>query len=90
MWCFRNHISRHVTKLEQRLNTQLLTRTTRKVVLTKEGEQFLHQVKQLQQAMDEATQGLASVQTSPTKSYVNDLAIKKLKLYSISNGGTGQ
>lgn len=59
------HISRHVTKLEQRLNTQLLTRTTRKVVLTKEGEQFLHQVKHLQHAMDEATQGLASVQTSP-------------------------
>ena len=59
------HISRHVTALEQRLNTQLLTRTTRKVVLTKEGEFFLHQIKHLQHAMDDATQGLASHQTTP-------------------------
>ena len=59
------HISRHVTALEQRLNTQLLTRTTRKVVLTKEGEVFLHQIKHLQHAMDDATQGLASHQTTP-------------------------
>lgn len=59
------HISRHVTALEQRLNTQLLTRTTRKVVLTKEGEIFLHQIKHLQHAMDDATQGLATHQTTP-------------------------
>ncbi|TMO06025.1 LysR family transcriptional regulator [Pseudoalteromonas sp. S327] len=59
------HISRHVTALEQRLNTQLLTRTTRKVVLTKEGEAFLHQTKQLQHAMDDATQSLATQQTTP-------------------------
>lgn len=59
------HISRHVTKLEQRLNTQLLTRTTRKVVLTLEGGVFLHQVKHLQYAMDEATQNLVSVQSTP-------------------------
>ena len=59
------HISRHVTALEQRLNTQLLTRTTRKVVLTKEGEAYLHQIKHLQYAMDEATQGLATHQTTP-------------------------
>lgn len=59
------HISRHVSALEQRLNTQLLTRTTRKVVLTKEGEVFLHQMKHLQNAMDEATQGLVIEQSVP-------------------------
>ena len=59
------HISRHVTALEQRLNTQLLTRTTRKVVLTKEGEVYLHQIKHLQHAMDEGTQGLAQQQSTP-------------------------
>ncbi|MBQ4832307.1 LysR family transcriptional regulator [Pseudoalteromonas sp. MMG010] len=59
------HISRHVTALEQRLNTQLLTRTTRKVVLTKEGEDFLHQAQHLQHAMDDATQQLATIQTIP-------------------------
>jgi len=59
------HISRHVSALEQRLNTQLLTRTTRKVVLTKEGEVFLHQLKHLQHAMDDATQSLAQQQSTP-------------------------
>lgn len=59
------HISRQVTGLEQRLNTQLLTRTTRKVVLTKEGEAFLHQTKHLQHAMDEATALLAEQQSTP-------------------------
>ncbi|HEA18714.1 MAG TPA: LysR family transcriptional regulator [Pseudoalteromonas prydzensis] len=59
------HISRHVTQLEQRLNTQLLTRTTRKVVLTKEGEVFLHQTKQLQHALDDATGLLAQQQSTP-------------------------
>jgi DNA-binding transcriptional LysR family regulator len=59
------HISRHVTQLEQRLNTQLLTRTTRKVVLTKEGEVFLHQTKHLQHAMDDATALLAQQQNAP-------------------------
>jgi len=59
------HISRQVTALEQRLNTQLLTRTTRKVVLTKEGETFLHQIKHLQHAMDDATALLAQQQNTP-------------------------
>jgi DNA-binding transcriptional LysR family regulator len=59
------HISRHVTALEQRLNTQLLTRTTRKVVLTKEGGAFLHQIKHLQNAIDDATQNLAQQQNAP-------------------------
>tara|TARA_Y100000815_G_C13144514_1_gene425613 strand:+ start:259 stop:486 length:228 start_codon:yes stop_codon:yes gene_type:complete len=41
------HVSRYVSQLEERLNTQLLTRTTRKVVLTQEGQVFAHQTKQL-------------------------------------------
>ncbi|KTF18298.1 LysR family transcriptional regulator [Pseudoalteromonas sp. H105] len=59
------HISRQVTQLEQRLNSQLLTRTTRSVVLTKEGETFLHQIKHLQYAMDDATASLAEQQRTP-------------------------
>ena len=53
------HVSRYVSQLEERLNTQLLTRTTRKVVLTQEGQVFAHQTKQLQHAMDDATALLA-------------------------------
>lgn len=59
------HISRHVSALEQRLNIQLLTRTTRKVILTKEGEVYLHQIKHLQHALDEATQSIALQQSTP-------------------------
>ncbi|WP_404340263.1 LysR family transcriptional regulator [Pseudoalteromonas mariniglutinosa] len=59
------HVSRYVSQLEKRLNTQLLTRTTRNVVLTKEGEIFAHQTKQLQHAMDDARQLLAERQNSP-------------------------
>lgn len=41
-------ISRRVKMLEERLNIQLLTRTTRKLALTQEGEVFLSHAKHLQ------------------------------------------
>lgn len=59
------HVSRYVSQLEARLNTQLLTRTTRKVMLTKEGEVFAHHTKQLQHGMDEATHLLQQQQQAP-------------------------
>ncbi|WP_440055823.1 LysR family transcriptional regulator [Pseudoalteromonas sp. T1lg65] len=59
-------VSRRVKGLEQKLNVQLLTRTTRKLALTPEGSVFLSHAKQLQQGFEEATSALRQRDTQPT------------------------
>ncbi|WP_010363100.1 LysR family transcriptional regulator [Pseudoalteromonas citrea] len=59
-------ISRRVKELEQRLDHQLLTRTTRKLALTEEGEMFLTHARHLQHAYDDAALALRQRDQQPT------------------------
>ncbi|WP_419147913.1 LysR family transcriptional regulator [Pseudoalteromonas 'SMAR'] len=86
-------ISRRVKLLEQRLNVQLLTRTTRKLALTQEGEVFLSHAKHLQHGLDDATAALRQRDRQPTgklkitapvmygESYVMPAIVEFMRLY---------
>ncbi|NRR33584.1 LysR family transcriptional regulator [Oxalobacteraceae bacterium] len=47
-------VSRALSRLEDKLSTSLLTRTTRRMELTEEGQLFLQQARQILAAMEEA------------------------------------
>ena len=49
-----SHISRQVARLEERLQTRLLYRSTRRVSLSEAGQTFLQHCQRLQDARDEA------------------------------------
>ncbi|MBN3240137.1 LysR family transcriptional regulator, partial [Pectobacterium versatile] len=49
-----SHISRQVARLEERLQTRLLYRSTRKVTLTEAGQTFLQHCQRLQDGREEA------------------------------------
>jgi DNA-binding transcriptional LysR family regulator len=59
-------VSRRVKELEHRLDHQLLTRTTRKLTLTQEGEVFLTHARHLQHAYDDAALALRQRDQQPT------------------------
>ena len=58
-------ISRHINQLEQRLNTKLLCRTTRKVTLTEEGQVFYNHSRHLVDGLNAAEQALSQLQQTP-------------------------
>ncbi|QTH63577.1 LysR family transcriptional regulator [Psychrosphaera ytuae] len=58
-------ISRHINQLEQRLNTKLLYRTTRKVTLTEEGQVFYNHSRHLVDGLQAAEQALSQLQQIP-------------------------
>ncbi len=86
-------ISRRVKMLEERLNIQLLTRTTRKLALTQEGEVFLSHAKHLQHGLDDATAAIRQRDRQPTgklkltapvmygESYVMPAVVDFMRLY---------
>ncbi|MEK0158618.1 LysR substrate-binding domain-containing protein [Pseudoalteromonas piscicida] len=86
-------ISRRVKMLEERLNIQLLTRTTRKLALTQEGEVFLSHAKHLQHGLDDATAAIRQRDRQPTgklkltapvmygESYVMPAVVDYMRLY---------
>lgn len=53
-------ISKLVTRLEQRLGVRLITRTTRRLVLTSEGETFVRRSREILAAIDAAEAEVAS------------------------------
>jgi DNA-binding transcriptional LysR family regulator len=57
-------VSKLVTRLEQRLGVRLLTRTTRRLVLTSEGETFLGRSREILAAIDAAEAEVASARLS--------------------------
>ncbi|MCF6436198.1 MULTISPECIES: LysR family transcriptional regulator [Pseudoalteromonas] len=59
-------VSRRVKELEQQLNHQLLTRTTRTLTLTQEGKVFLTHARHLQHAYDDATLALRQRDQQPS------------------------
>lgn len=59
-------VSRNVRELEQRLNVQLLQRTTRHVRLTEPGSLYLAQCKPILLALQQANQQLLDLQEQPS------------------------
>lgn len=58
-------LSKLVTRLEDRLGARLLTRTTRRLQLTVEGEAFYNRARPILNAMDEAEAEVAQAGTHP-------------------------
>lgn len=58
-------ISRHITSLEDQLDTQLLKRSSRNLALTEAGEIYYPQVEQLLQQLAEANRSITQLQTRP-------------------------
>lgn len=60
-----SHISRQLTQLETRLETRLINRTTRKISLTDAGHQYIISLKNIRQALSDATDHLQGTQQAP-------------------------
>lgn len=58
-------VSRQVSELEQRLNTKLFYRTTRKVTLTEEGQLFYQQCRSILEGLETAERSLTNLQSTP-------------------------
>lgn len=58
-------VSKQITRLEDRLGVRLLTRTTRRLNLTEEGDAFYHRVKRILSDIEEAEQAVSLSKTAP-------------------------
>ena len=61
----RSHVSRQVSALENRLDAQLLLRTTRKVSTTDAGQAFYLQCRQILDNLEEAERAVLDLQARP-------------------------
>ncbi|MEH6588073.1 MAG: LysR family transcriptional regulator [Halioglobus sp.] len=61
----RSHVSRQINALENRLDAQLLLRTTRKVSTTDVGQAFYMQCRQVLDNIDEAERAVLDLQANP-------------------------
>lgn len=60
-----SQVSRQVAQLEERLQTRLFYRTTRKVALTEAGQTFLQHCQRLQDAREEALNAIGDLGSEP-------------------------
>jgi DNA-binding transcriptional LysR family regulator len=60
--CSTSHVSRQVSRLEERLGSRLLARTTRQISLTENGEFYYQQCKQLVTGLQQANEQLSQQQ----------------------------
>jgi len=60
-----SQVSRQVAQLEERLQTRLFYRSTRKVSLTEAGQTFLHHCRRLQDAREEALRAVGDLAGEP-------------------------
>ena len=60
--CSTSHVSRQVSRLEERLGSRLLARTTRQISLTENGEFYYQQCKQLVIGLQQANEQLSQQQ----------------------------
>ncbi|MDN6857199.1 LysR substrate-binding domain-containing protein [Pseudomonas sp. CAN2814] len=60
-----SHVSRQVARLEERLQTRLLYRNTRKVTLSEAGQTFLQHCRRLQDAREEAVRAVSDLSAEP-------------------------
>jgi DNA-binding transcriptional LysR family regulator len=58
-------VSKLITRLEQRLGVRLVTRTTRRLAITTEGEIYLKRAREILDAIDAVESEVASARTSP-------------------------
>jgi DNA-binding transcriptional LysR family regulator len=58
-------VAKLVTRLEERLGVRLITRTTRKLALTAEGEVYLGRAREILAAIETAESELASTRACP-------------------------
>ncbi|BBI59924.1 hypothetical protein HSBAA_12300 [Vreelandella sulfidaeris] len=58
-------VSRALNRLEQKLGTTLLRRTTRRLELTEEGETFLNHCRRILAAVDEAEEAMLDRHNQP-------------------------
>ncbi|MGA9918096.1 MAG: LysR family transcriptional regulator [Paraburkholderia sp.] len=59
-------VSRALTRLEQKLDTELVRRTTRRMQLTEEGEAFLQRARAILDAMEEAEESVTRGRKRPS------------------------
>jgi len=60
-----SHVSRQIARLEERLQTRLLYRSTRRVSLSEAGQTFLQHCRRLQDARDEALRAVGDLSSQP-------------------------
>lgn len=60
-----SQVSRQVARLEERLQTRLFYRSTRRVALTEAGQTFLHHCRRLQDAREEALRAVGDLASEP-------------------------
>lgn len=60
--CSTSHVSRQISRLEERLGSRLLARTTRQISLTENGEFYYQQCKQLVTGLQQANDQLSKQQ----------------------------
>lgn len=60
--CSTSHVSRQVSRLEERLGSRLFARTTRQISLTENGEFYYQQCKQLVTGLQQANEQLSQQQ----------------------------
>lgn len=60
--CSTSHVSRQISRLEERLGSSLLARTTRQISLTENGEFYYQQCKQLVTGLQQANEQLSQQQ----------------------------
>ncbi|MCA9543233.1 MAG: LysR family transcriptional regulator [Myxococcales bacterium] len=61
----KSHVSKTISKLEERLGARLLNRTTRKLNLTDVGHAFLERGRAIMAELDEAERAVTALQTEP-------------------------
>ncbi|MGI4838600.1 MAG: LysR substrate-binding domain-containing protein [Janthinobacterium lividum] len=60
-----SHVSRQIARLEDRLQTRLLYRSTRRVTLTEAGQTFLQHCQRLQDGREEALRAVGDLASEP-------------------------
>ncbi len=60
-----SHISRQIARLEERLQTRLLYRSTRRVTLSEAGQTFLQHCQRLQDGREEALRAMGDLASEP-------------------------
>ena len=86
-------VSRSIARLEQRLGTQLVSRTTRHLSLTPEGAVYFERCKQILQDLTRAEDALKESQAEPTgrlnvrlpKSFGRAMIVPALAEFSVRN-----